>query len=339
MDRQGKPVPRGAERFWATPPGRLRFPIPIGVGELDRRGAHQASSPFGGRPPQSARGHTTMSVYSVAIWIVAGLFAGWIARLAMRSSREYGIIGDLTTGCLGAVIGGWLLRELHVLTPENLIGHVLIALSGAGALLACLRLLRRLGAATGLVAPEGTLGDGASIEAQLRRASELERRLVSRFLGRRHAPRDVNADFEAQLTFGERVADKVASFGGSWVFIGMFFAALIVWMAVNEDMGKPFDPYPFILLNLILSCLAAVQAPIIMMSQNRQAAKDRLDARNDFEVNLRAEIEIMALHEKLDGLRSKELLDMMHLIEEQMRRLESLEKSVTKGRGVPPRET
>lgn len=279
-----------------------------------------------------------MPVNSVTIWILSGLVAGWIARLAMGHPRDHGIIGDLTTGCLGAVAGGWLLRELQVLTPENLPGHVLVALAGASVLLAGLRLLHRLAATTGLVAGEAFPGDGAELESLLRRASGLERHLLAKFLRRRPAPRDVNADFEAQLTLGERVADKVASFGGSWAFLGLFTATMIVWMAINEDLGKPFDPYPFILLNLILSCLAAVQAPVIMMSQNRQAAKDRLDARNDFEVNLRAEIEIMALHEKLDALRSKELLDLMRLVEDQMRRLTSLEASLTGRAGPGPSE-
>jgi uncharacterized membrane protein len=148
-------------------------------------------------------------------------------------------------------------------------------------------------------------------------------------LRRGHLSSDVNQAFEAQLPIGQRVADRVAAFGGSWPFIGIFLAAMIVWMAVNEDMRKPFDPYPHILLNLILSCLAAIQAPIIMMSQNRQVARDRLDARNDFEVNLRAEMEIMALHEKLDRLRAKEIMDLVRSVEEQMKRLGALEKKLT----------
>jgi uncharacterized membrane protein len=105
-------------------------------------------------------------------------------------------------------------------------------------------------------------------------------------------------------TMGQRVADKVATFGGSWTFILSFLAFLLLWIAANAFilMNKGFDPYPFILLNLILSCLAALQAPVIMMSQNRQEEKDRERARNDYMVNLKSELEIRLLHEKLDHL-------------------------------------
>ncbi len=272
-----------------------------------------------------------MIIYTVTVWILTGLFAGWITRIAMRSPRDYGVLGDLTTGCLGAVVGGWLLRRLHVWTPEDLVGHVLIALIGAVVLLAGVRLVRHLSAAVGVVTPSTLASSVGDLDAQLRRASDFERRMLSKFLRSRHASRDVNQAFDAQLSIGDRVADRVAAFGGSWVFIGMFFATMFSWMAVNEDMGKPFDPYPFILLNLILSCLAAVQAPIIMMSQNRQSVKDRLDARNDFEVNLKAEMEIMALHEKLDAVRSKELLDVMRMLEQQVQRLAAIEQSLATG--------
>jgi uncharacterized membrane protein len=115
---------------------------------------------------------------------------------------------------------------------------------------------------------------------------------------------NLNVAFEQDLTFGDRIADRVADFGGSWTFIIAFFTVLVVWMAVNTTliMRRPFDPYPFILLNLVLSCLAAIQAPIIMMSQNRQEARDRLRSENDYQVNLKAELEIRHLHEKLDVL-------------------------------------
>jgi uncharacterized membrane protein len=106
-------------------------------------------------------------------------------------------------------------------------------------------------------------------------------------LRRTRVTRDPNVVFDERLTFGERLADRVAAFGGSWTFIIIFLAAIAVWMLRNAETAVPFDPYPFILLNLVLSCVAALQAPIIMMSQNRQAAKDRLDAQHDYEVNLK----------------------------------------------------
>ena len=116
--------------------------------------------------------------------------------------------------------------------------------------------------------------------------------------------RDVNEVFEARLTFGDRLADRVAAIGGSWNFIIGFSLFMVVWAILNTVVlaRNAFDPFPFIFLNLMLSMLAALQAPIIMMSQNRQAAKDRLDMRLDYETNLRSEQEIASLHEKIDLL-------------------------------------
>jgi uncharacterized membrane protein len=114
---------------------------------------------------------------------------------------------------------------------------------------------------------------------------------------------DVDQSVEETLTYGQRLADRIAEFGGSWTFIISFFAVLFTWIAANVYLfTKPFDPYPFILLNLILSCLAALQAPVIMMSQNRQEEKDRERSRHDYQVNLKAELEIRMLHEKMDHL-------------------------------------
>jgi uncharacterized membrane protein len=115
---------------------------------------------------------------------------------------------------------------------------------------------------------------------------------------------DLSKQFERKLTFGERLSDHIAEFGGSWKFLITFGAVLLIWIGVNGVLlvTHAFDPYPFILLNLILSCLAAVQAPIIMMSQNRAEARDRLRAENDYKVNLKAELEIRHLHEKIDHL-------------------------------------
>jgi uncharacterized membrane protein len=115
---------------------------------------------------------------------------------------------------------------------------------------------------------------------------------------------NVDAEFEGALSLGDRLSDRMASFGGSWTFIISFGVVLLIWISINAGLmiQKPYDPYPFILLNLILSCIAALQAPVIMMSQNRQEAKDRQRAINDYQVNLKAELEVRALNEKIDHL-------------------------------------
>ncbi len=135
-------------------------------------------------------------------------------------------------------------------------------------------------------------------------------------------------------TFGERVADRVASFGGSWPFIGLFGAFLVLWVAVNTVLlaSKPPDPYPFIFLNLLLSMLAAIQAPVIMMSQNRTSKHDRDMAEHDYEVNLKAEIEILALHDKLEAMRIEHTQALIAAQQEQMAALrELMEKLAARG--------
>ena len=152
-----------------------------------------------------------------------------------------------------------------------------------------------------------------------------QRRIVERLVRGVHVSHDVNREFHDGRTFGQRLADRIAGFGGSWTFICLFLAALIGWVVLNITLrGRAFDPYPYILLNLFLSMLASLQAPIIMMSQNRQAAKDRLDAEHDYEVNLKAEIEIRTLHEKLDQLRDQKWTALVALQDEQIRMLERL---------------
>lgn len=125
-------------------------------------------------------------------------------------------------------------------------------------------------------------------------------------------------------SFGERAADTVASFGGSWTFIGLFAAVLTGWIALNVShiLSHPFDPYPFILLNLLLSCVAAIQAPVIMMSQRRQETKDRQRSQNDYQVNLKAELEIRQLHEKLDHQLANQWQKLMALQQVQIDMLE-----------------
>ena len=134
-----------------------------------------------------------------------------------------------------------------------------------------------------------------AIGKRLRSTDELLRTRVSR---------NANEEEEDQLTLGERVADRVASFGGSWTFIGLFGAVLLSWVMVNtiHVLRAPFDPFPYILLNLFLSMLAAIQAPVIMMSQNRQSQKDRLKSDLDYRVDLKSELEIAHLHKKVDQI-------------------------------------
>jgi uncharacterized membrane protein len=130
----------------------------------------------------------------------------------------------------------------------------------------------------------------------------------------------------ASRPLGERVADAVARLGGSWTFIGLCLGAMLAWTLVNTRVlgASAFDPYPFIFLNLLLSMVAALQAPVIMMSQNRQAAIDRQMAAHDYEVNLKAEIEIMALHEKMDAMRTEQLAAMLAKQQEQIELLTKL---------------
>lgn len=147
--------------------------------------------------------------------------------------------------------------------------------------------------------------------------SAIEREVLESISQNELLSKDLEEEHENKATFGERLADKIASFGGSWGFIAFFFAFLLCWMFVNlfVFIKRPFDPYPFILLNLLLSCLAAIQAPLIMMSQNRKETKDRQRAVQDYKVNLKAELEIRTLHEKVD-----------HLITQQNQRLMEIQQ-------------
>jgi uncharacterized membrane protein len=155
------------------------------------------------------------------------------------------------------------------------------------------------------------------LERERGELTELDRQVVESLAREATVARDVEAAWDTHRTVGEQIADVVADFGGSWTFIISFFAVLVVWMGFNvwSASREIFDPYPFILLNLVLSCLAAIQAPIIMMSQKRQEAKDRLRSENDYRVNLKAELEIRHLHEKMD-----------HLINRQWERLAEIQQ-------------
>ena len=165
---------------------------------------------------------------------------------------------------------------------------------------------------------------GAPYDSLDARAQKVARHMADR----QHIARNLNHDFEAQPSRGQRAADAVARFGGSWVFVGLFAGTMVAWVALNAMLlalrGATFDPYPYILLNLFLSMLAAIQAPIILMSQNRQSEKDRLSAEHDYEVNLKSELEIMLLHDKLDTLRETQWAELLALQGEQLKLLAAL---------------
>jgi uncharacterized membrane protein len=173
---------------------------------------------------------------------------------------------------------------------------------------------------------------GAAYDSLDERTKKVTRHIASR----KHIARNTAQESDLGATPGQRAADTVAKFGGSWTFIALFAAILLVWIGSNSlilaQYDKSFDPYPYILLNLFLSMLAAIQAPIILMSQNRHAEKDRADAEHDYEVNLKAELEIMLLHEKLDLLREGQWNELMVIQKEQIRLLADLiDKKVVAG--------
>ncbi|TWU26766.1 hypothetical protein Pla52o_06210 [Novipirellula galeiformis] len=157
--------------------------------------------------------------------------------------------------------------------------------------------------------------------------SSLEKEVLDSLREHDILTQNLNETVDEEATLGQRLADRVATFGGSWTFILFFASVLIVWITINSIalLSKPFDPFPFILLNLVLSCLAAIQAPVIMMSQNRQEAKDRLRSENDYRVNLKAELEIRHLHSKLDLLLTHQWQRLLEIQQVQTGLLEELE--------------
>ena len=181
------------------------------------------------------------------------------------------------------------------------------------------------------------------LHAEKRDITVLEREVIDSLAHHETVVADnVEQEMEGHRSFGERAADHVAEFGGSWRFIILFGVVLVVWMAVNVVLAsKAFDPYPFILLNLVLSCLAAVQAPIIMMSQRRTETKDRTRSLNDYQVNLKAELEIRHLHEKMDHLMMRQwerLAELQRLQIEMMQELLDRKRKPNAGGVVSVRE-
>ena len=160
----------------------------------------------------------------------------------------------------------------------------------------------------------------------LHEATAIEKRMLDVVLAQKSVARNASAEAEAQRTLGAHMADRIAAFGGSWTFISLFAGSIALWTLVNTEMlgSQPFDPYPYIFLNLMLSMLAAIQAPVILMSQNRQAERDRIAATHDYEVNLRAELGIIALHEKLDALRLEQMERVLTSQQEQIALLQRL---------------
>ena len=168
--------------------------------------------------------------------------------------------------------------------------------------------------------------------------TESEHQVLRHIAERKQITRHVGEALREQQTVGQRVADRVASFGGSWPFIFIFGVVLFTWILFNSLIlltgHHPFDPYPYILLNLVLSMLAAIQAPVIMMSQNRQAVKDRIQADHDYEINLKAEVEIMNLDEKLDDLRERRWAELIAIQEDQIKMLNHLIEQRVGGTGA-----
>jgi len=170
------------------------------------------------------------------------------------------------------------------------------------------------------------------------RAVQLEKEIREKIRRGERVSKNINVVHGERLSLGERMSDRLADTAGSWGFIGLFFLFLVFWIAINsvQFLFKPFDHYPYILLNLMLSCLAAIQAPVIMMSQNRQEAKDRLRSEHDYEVNLKAELEIQGLHEKLDQLREKQWQDLLTI---QQQQIDLLQQQLGLLQGMGPRES
>ena len=169
------------------------------------------------------------------------------------------------------------------------------------------------------------MADARRLAAEIERLNTPQRRIIDRFIHGSRVPPDATQD---SASLGDRVADRVTALGGSWTFIVLTVAAIAIWMFANAAIAKPFDPFPYILLNLVLACLTVLQAPLIMMSQNRQASRDRLDAQHDYEVNTKAELEIVGLHAKLDEIRDEKWVELMKAQEQQLALLAQLTKQM-----------
>lgn len=159
--------------------------------------------------------------------------------------------------------------------------------------------------------------------------SDLEKDVIDKLTEYESISENLEKEFDSNLTFGEKLSDLIASFGGSWKFIITFGIIILIWILINSYflLTKSFDPYPFILLNLVLSCLAALQAPVIMMSQNRQEARDRNRAEQDYKINLKSELELRQLHQKVDHLLIQQWERMTEIQQIQLEMLEEIKKN------------
>jgi uncharacterized membrane protein len=164
------------------------------------------------------------------------------------------------------------------------------------------------------------------IKADKGKLSVLEEQVIKSLREQELLSRNINVEYDRQRSFGEIMADRLANFGGSWLFIGIFCGVLVAWIIMNSVviLIKPFDPYPYIFLNLILSCLAAMQAPVILMSQNRHEVRDRVQAEHDYRINLKAELEIRHLHEKIDHLLMNQWQRLMEIQQIQLELIQEL---------------
>jgi uncharacterized membrane protein len=180
-----------------------------------------------------------------------------------------------------------------------------------------------------------------ALEDEIGELTSLDQEVIESLQQHEVLTENIEQQFERKLTFGEHLSDKIAEFGGSWKFIITFGGVIVVWVVLNAVLllDRGFDPYPFILLNLILSCVAALQAPVIMMSQNRAEARDRLRAENDYKVNLKAELEIRHLHEKIDHLLRKQYNRLFEIQQIQIELLEEIsqrKRSSTRAQPISP---
>jgi len=180
--------------------------------------------------------------------------------------------------------------------------------------------------------------DMEELQAWETRAAQLEKEIRKKIARRETVSKNVEVVHQEQLTFGQRVSDRLSDVAGSWTFIGFFALFLVLWIGINsvQLLLRPFDHYPYILLNLMLSCLAAIQAPVILMSQNRQEARDRIRAEHDYEVNLKAELEIEQLRQRLDQLADRQWQDVLVI---QSQQIELLNQQIDLLRGKSSRES